>query len=153
MILSIKNEWPTLARRRVLVVDDSREITSLVADVLADDGAQVSTAHTGQDAILLLGVEKFDLLILDLVMPKPDGWKVLEFIRNAVPHMLARTVVLTAMRHGREVAKALQDWGITHLFKPFQINSLRKTVCNLLSAAERTPAAWHKEASDHEFQR
>lgn len=96
----------------------------------------MSTAHTGQDAMVLLGVEKFDVLLLDLTMPRPNGWDVLEFIGKTVPHMLARTTVLTGMCYDREVAKTLQDKGITHLFKPFQVDSLRKIVCRLLSGAE-----------------
>lgn len=141
MVRWTQNEGPTLAGRRALVVDDWKDLTSLVADILAADGAQVSTAHTGQDAMAFLGGGRFDLLVLDLGMPKPDGWDVLEFIGKAVPHMLARTVVLTAMRYDREIAQALEDKGVTHMFKPFEIDSLRKTVCGLLSRAEPPLAA------------
>ena len=117
-------------------MDDSKEIVSLVEDILCDDGANVSTAHTGQEAMVLLEAEIFDALLLDLTMPRPNGWDVLEFIGKTVPHMLARTAVLTGMCYDRDVAKILQDKGIAHLFKPFQVDSLRKIVCGLLSGVE-----------------
>lgn len=122
-------------------MDDSREITSLVADILTTDGARVCTAHNGRDAMVFLGSGKFDLLILDLAMPRPDGWDVLEFTGKTIPRMLARTIVLTGMGYSRQAVKALQDRGVMHLFKPFQIDSLRQIVCDLLSVAEPTWAA------------
>ena len=134
-----------MAGRRILVVDDSREIAFLIEDILCDDGAEVRTAHSGSEAMALLGGEEFDVLLLDLTMPKPNGWDVLEFIRKTIPNMLGRTAVLTGMCYDREVAEALQDKGITHLFKPFQVDSLRKTVCGLLSRAELPLSAQSKE--------
>lgn len=136
-----QHDWVILAGRKILVVDDSREITSLVADILGDDGAEVSTANTGQEAMVLLEAAQFDVLLLDLGMPEPNGWDVLEFIGKTVPRMLSRTVVLTGMSYDREVAGILQDRRITHLFKPFDIDSLRKTVCRLLSGAEQPMSA------------
>jgi len=131
-----QHDWLILSGRRILVVDDSPEITSLVEDILCADGAQVSTAHTGREAMALLLAEKFDVLLLDLTMPEPNGWDVLEFVGKTVPRMFARTAVLTGMCYDRDAAKTLQDKGITHLFKPFRIDSLRETVCGLLSGAE-----------------
>ena len=152
MVHSTQHDWLMLAGRKILVVDDSREITSLVGDILGDAGAEVSTVNTGQEAMALLEAGEFDVLLLDLTMPKPNGWDVLEFIGKTVPYVLefigktvprmfSRTVVLTGMCYDRDVAKTLQDKGITHLFKPFQIDSLRQTVCGVLSRAERAMSA------------
>jgi DNA-binding response OmpR family regulator len=85
-----------------------------------------------------------DALLLDLTMPKPDGWDVLEFIRKTVPRMFVRTAILTGMCYDRNVARTLQDKGITHLFKPFLVDSLRKTVCGLLPGAELPLSVWSK---------
>jgi DNA-binding response OmpR family regulator len=131
-----QHDWVIMSGRKILVVDDSRDITSLIEDILCVEGAQVITAHAGRDAMVLLGDEQFDVLLLDLTMPKPDGWDVLEFIGKTAPHMLTRTVVLTGMCYDRNIARTLQDKGITHLFKPFQIDSLCKIVCGLLSGVE-----------------
>jgi len=137
----IHHEWLIMEGRRILVVDDSKDITSLIEDILCDDGAHVSTAETGQEAMAMLAGDNFDLLLLDLGMPEPNGWDVLEFIEKTVPHMLVRTAVLTGMCYNRDVVKTLQDKGITHLFKPFQIDSLRNTVCGLLSKVELSVSA------------
>ncbi|MDP6633267.1 MAG: response regulator [Phycisphaerae bacterium] len=121
-----------MAGRRILVVDDSREIVSVIEDILRADGVRVSSAYNGHDAMAMLGEERFDAVILDLTMPKPNGWDVLEFIGKTIPHMLARTTILTGMCYDREIARTLKSKGIAHLFKPFDIDSLRKTVCALL---------------------
>ena len=133
MVHSTQHDWLMLAGRKILVVDDSREITSLVGDILGDAGAEVSTVNTGQEAMALLEAGEFDVLLLDLTMPKPNGWDVLEFIGKTVPRMFSRTAVLTGMSYDRNVAKILRDKGITHLFKPFQVDSLRETLRGLLS--------------------
>ena len=67
--------------KRVLVVDDSPEMTSLLAEVFADAGARVTQANRGQDAMDLLAADRFDLVLMDLTMPQPDGWRVLRFVR------------------------------------------------------------------------
>ena len=68
------DQFSPLAGKRVLVVDDSPQITALVGDVFALCGAVVSTANSAPDAMAQLQIAPFDLVVLDLVMPGQDGW-------------------------------------------------------------------------------
>jgi DNA-binding response OmpR family regulator len=58
---------------KVLVVDDDENLLVLYRDELQEEGYDVITAHDGKEALNLLGAEKPDLVVLDIVMPKMDG--------------------------------------------------------------------------------
>ncbi len=109
---------------QILVVDDSPNITSLVGEILVDQGASVVPANSGTAAISLILLMKFDLVILDLGMPQPDGLKVIEFLRAIAPGLLRRTLVLTGMKFDRAAMALLERLRIPRLLKPFQIEEL-----------------------------
>jgi CheY-like chemotaxis protein len=109
---------------QVLVVDDYPDLTSLVGEILVDEGASVVPANSGTAAIGLIMLMKFDLVILDLGMPQPDGLTIIEFLRATDPGLLRRTLVLTGMKHDRRAMALLKKSRIPCLPKPFQIQDL-----------------------------
>jgi DNA-binding response OmpR family regulator len=113
-----------LEGRKVLVVDDSKDMTALLADIFSDAGAQVTETNRGEDAIRSMVTDDFDVIFLDLTMPEPDGWKMLQFIRSSLPHMLSRTIVLTAHADDREESRLLKDIRVAYMFKPFMLADL-----------------------------
>ena len=118
--------------RSIMVVDDSRAITSLLRDVFTSCGAKVTCVHCGRSAMFQLRFTEFDLLVLDLKMPQPDGWDVLAFLKLSRPYILQRTILLTGYRyHGR---KALNVDGtcVPAVFKPFDVDELRQAACDRL---------------------
>lgn len=132
----------TLQGLQILVVDDHPDITSLVGEILADEGASVVPANSGAAAIGLVLLMKFDLVILDLGMPQPDGLKIIQFLRAAEPALLRRTLVLTGMRNDPKATALMKRLEIPCLYKPFQIEDILLTVARmspLRSAAQ--PAA------------
>lgn len=131
---------PALAGRNVLVVDDSKDITSLVAETFALAGAHPIQVNSGKAAMIFLAAGGFDLVVLDLVMPQPDGWRVLQFMRSC-PGWLKRTIVLTANKYDPRVAQAIQEYGVAHAFKPFVLTDLIDKACVLLAKVEYTAAA------------
>ena len=120
--------------RRILVVDDSRQITDIVATALSRCGAEVVTANTGWEAIRQLRYEPLDLVILDLAMPAPDGWQVLRFIRRERPDLMQHTIVLTARRWDDRAVDTLRELGIAYMFKPFALDGLRGAASRLLAS-------------------
>lgn len=128
---------------QILVVDDYPEITALVGDILSDCGASVVPANGGTAAIGLMLSRRFDLLILDLGMPQPDGLKVIEFIRATNPSLLRRTLVLTGRRYDMAALAALEKLRIPFLLKPFLIENLVEAASARVSRPEpaKTPAA------------
>jgi CheY-like chemotaxis protein len=63
--------------KRILVVDDDQMICELMADILRDEGWNVTTARNGAEALTKMRGIAHDLVILDLMMPVLDGWAVL----------------------------------------------------------------------------
>ena len=129
-----------LAGRRVLVVDDSIEITALIRDVFAERNAVVTIANSGSQAMLLIQFFSFDLVFLDIVMPAPDGWDLLEFMRTRMPDLLVRTILLTGDRYSRETLRRLGETRMAVVYKPFDLEELWAVARNRLTRADRTPA-------------
>lgn len=138
---TMDGESRSLRGRRILVVDDSELMTSLVEEALNAWGADVVAVNSGQNAMLLASFGRFDLVLLDLIMPQPDGWAVLQFLKNTQPDLVQRTVVVTADRYDGKAVGVLERDGIAHLSKPFMLEELRKVVCRLASLPNPTAAA------------
>jgi CheY-like chemotaxis protein len=81
---------------RVLVVDDEDAIRKLVVRMLRREGFDPFEAVDGQDAIEQLDAGPFDALVLDLMMPRVDGFGVVKHLIDSHPGMVEKTVVMTA---------------------------------------------------------
>ena len=68
-------------KKKILVVDDEKALTALVSLHMKMAGFEVLTANNGEKALELAGEEKPDLIILDLMLPKIDGWEVCKRLR------------------------------------------------------------------------
>jgi DNA-binding response OmpR family regulator len=68
---------------KILVVDDDPDILDAVTTILESEGYEVANAHDGLEALANLKVEKPDLMILDLLMPKMDGFAVIKELQDA----------------------------------------------------------------------
>ena len=81
---------------RVLIVDDNDSIRRLVRKILERVAFHSDEAHDGVEAIERLKQNKYDAIVLDLMMPRANGFAVLEFLTTQQPEALAVTIVLTA---------------------------------------------------------
>jgi DNA-binding NtrC family response regulator len=130
-----RKEYPTLRGKRILVVDDSEQIRSLLEEVFEMEGACVTTASGGREAMKLAGFSDFDLIMLDLIMPRPNGTDVLSFLHDSRPELLERTLLLTGDRYDTSQAGLASELSIPAIYKPFEISRLRDEACRLLEAA------------------
>jgi len=130
-----------LEGRKILVVDDSKDMTSLLSDVFADAGAHVTEANGGKDAMRIIAADDFDVVFLDLSMPEPDGWKVLEFMRGSLPHMLPRTTVLTAHTYDRAESRLPRDFKVAYMLKPFLLADLIAQAGRAIAKTDKSCAA------------
>lgn len=113
------SEAPTL---RVLIADDESSIRLLVSRVLKRAGFDPVEAVDGQDAIEHLDAGSYDALVLDLMMPRVDGFGVVDHLIETQPRMMEKTVVMTAF------PKAAAKERLHHLCcivsKPFEVAEL-----------------------------
>jgi CheY-like chemotaxis protein len=129
---------------RFLVVDDTEELRELMARMIVREGHVVEEAADGIEATAALADHRYDVMLLDLSMPRMSGEDVVRWL-HANPDRAdgMRTVVVTAW--GGERRGTLQELGITTvLSKPFRLQQLLDLVSDIAteaadSAAERAP--------------
>ena len=83
-------------KKKILVVDDEKELTALVSLHMKMAGFEVLTANNGEKALDLSREETPDLIILDLMLPKIDGWQVCEQLRQDPATKDIPVIMLTA---------------------------------------------------------
>jgi DNA-binding response OmpR family regulator len=110
--------------RTVLVVEDEPNIRELVALHLQLDGWTVTQTGDGQDALRLARAERFDLVILDLMLPSLDGMTVLRAIRREAAATDVPVLLLTARRDESDKVLGLESGADDYLTKPFGVREL-----------------------------
>ena len=107
----------------MLVADDNEATRTLIRALLRNDFV-VETADDGNEAIAKLKSRQYAVILLDLLMPRADGYSVLDFIRSETPEQLGRTIVLTASVTAAEMSRAGAYEVGKVLAKPFDIDDL-----------------------------
>ena len=125
---------------RILVVEDERKVASFVRQGLEEEGYAVDVAPDGAMAVdLALGGPAYDLVILDVMLPKLDGFAVLRMLREH--RMTAPVLMLTARDSVPDRVTGLDQGADDYLTKPFAFAELLARVRVLLrrSTAQRAP--------------
>jgi len=81
---------------KIMVVDDEPDVLEVVKLILESDGYQVVTASSGQEALNIIEKEKPDLVLLDIIMPRMDGWEVFSRIKSNPRTHSIPVIMLTA---------------------------------------------------------
>jgi DNA-binding response OmpR family regulator len=115
---------------RVLVVEDDRPVASFVKKGLESEQYAVDVAWDGEEALSLVGEASFDLVILDLVLPKLDGLEVLKQIRTQKPSL--PVLVLSGRARVEDRVRGLDLGADDYLTKPFAFSELSARVRALL---------------------
>jgi CheY-like chemotaxis protein len=121
-----------VAATRILVVDDEKDVREFVALILSSAGYQVDTASDGAEALAKIEAAAPNLLVLDLMMPVMNGWKLLERLREK-GSPLPLVVILSA---AGDLAEALKAGAYACVSKPFDVGYLLKTCTRAILAAE-----------------
>ncbi len=113
---------------RVLVVDDDRAITLVLAQILAADGLEVDTAFDGLAALDKVAAKPFDLVVSDLRMPRLDGLGLYHALAESHPALAQHVIFMTGDTLDREAKVVLEGGGVPMLMKPFDLAELRRIV-------------------------
>jgi len=118
---------------RVLVVDDEVDLTEAIARGLRREGYAVDVAFDGDEALDKVSVNSYDLVCLDITMPRTDGREVCRRIRALEgPHQQPRVLMLTARDSLDDRVAGLDDGADDYLVKPFAFQELSARVRTLL---------------------
>jgi len=117
---------------KILVVDDEEHILMILKDSLEFSGFQIVTATNGEEALESVAKEKPDLLVLDIGMPKMDGWEVCRRLKGD-PHTKALPIIiLTAYAQTSDQRKGADLGADRFITKPCDLTYLVEEINNLL---------------------
>jgi two-component system copper resistance phosphate regulon response regulator CusR len=114
---------------RILVVEDEPKTSAYLRKGLAEQGYVVDTSADGRDGLHLATTGHYDLILLDVMLPGVDGWKVLEGIRE---HSPTPVLFLSARDQVEDRVKGLKLGADDYLVKPFAFSELLARVQNIL---------------------
>ncbi|HET6802393.1 MAG TPA: response regulator [Casimicrobiaceae bacterium] len=119
---------------KVLIVDDEPNIVVALEYLMRQNGFDVRAARNGEEALALLGEFRPDVVLLDVMMPRKDGYQVAQTIRDTPALAGTRIVMLTAKGRETEISKGLAVGADAYITKPFSTLELVEQVKRMLDA-------------------
>ena len=122
---------------RILIVEDEVDLASAVRGALQEEGFSVDVAHDGESGLFNAESWDYDAIILDLMLPRIDGWKLLDRLRarKKVP-----VLILTARDAVAEKVRGLNAGADDYLTKPFELEELIARVRALVRRSAGQPS-------------
>ena len=120
--------------QKLLIVDDNQQITSILAEYAKKEGYQVVTAYDGEEALTLFQTEQPDIVLLDVMMPKKDGFAVCREIRETsnVPILM-----ITARGEDFERIMGLEIGADDYIVKPFSPGEVMARIKAIMRRIQR----------------
>jgi DNA-binding NtrC family response regulator len=115
---------------QILVADDENDFRMILQSFLVSEGHSVTTAEDGADAINKLQEKSFDLVLLDIRMPRVDGVEVLQFIKQQ--YIDTQVIILTAVNDVRIAVECMKLGAFHFLTKPYSVEELHSLVTRAL---------------------
>ena len=128
------------AKGRILAVDDETDTLSLIQLTLGQAGYAITSVTTGEEALQKLEAERFDVVLLDIMMPELSGFEVLTRMR-AAPGPMPPVVILTARGRAEDRERGKTLGASAYLIKPVTRGDLLDTVEKAMSGSQPPNAA------------
>jgi two-component system, OmpR family, alkaline phosphatase synthesis response regulator PhoP len=106
--------------KKILITEDSPTVLEILKSVLAEEGYEVIAASDGQQALNLAKTEKPDLMVLDLMLPKIDGYKVCRMLKFDEKYKDIPIIMLTARTNETDERLGKEVGADAYIKKPFQ---------------------------------
>lgn len=120
---------------KLLIIDDDVNLLSYLSEEFTDEGFSVKTIDNGADAIVLAVEQKFDLIVLDMLMPGLDGIQVVRVLRKVIPGI---PIIGLTGYVGRGYMTQAMELGVTILTKPVVFTDLLKEIKDTLQKYSST---------------
>ena len=118
---------------KLLVVDDDRDIVEVLKKRLAQEGYEVAVAYDGEEALLKLKEENPDVVLLDLMMPKLNGFEVLKEIREKYIDKWRPVIIISANTELDSVKSCYSLEAEHYLTKPCTIDNVLRGISTMIS--------------------
>lgn len=129
----MKKDFSIMENKKVLIIDDDDDLRSNLREVLRRQGHQVETASSGEAAIEKAAKTRFDLVLVDLIMPGMNGLEVLGELKKISPK--SKIIMMTAFATIDNAVEAMKKGASDYLSKPFKIEDLDAAVKRTLAEA------------------
>ena len=120
--------------KKILVVDDEPNIVKMVESRLKANGYEVIIAYDGQEAIEKVKSDMPDLIVLDLMLPKIDGYKVFGVLKQDEKYKNIPIVMLTARAGYEDIKRGMELGTIAYVTKPFKAEVLLGIIAGAVGA-------------------
>lgn len=121
--------------KKILIVDDEEDIVYLLQEALKEEGYQTFGAYNGQEALEIIQKEKLDLILLDIMMPKIDGYSLNQQLKKDETTHDLPVIVISGRGQLRELFLLNQEAPIADfLEKPFPVKLLLEKIEQVLTA-------------------
>ncbi len=117
----------------ILVVDDEDTSRAILFASLSKESYAVSQASNGADALELLKIEVFDLVLLDIVMPGMNGIELLETIKQSETLRCTPAMMTTASKEADSVTKCIRLGAVDYIVKPYDLGNIRTRIWRYLT--------------------
>lgn len=121
-----------LSGKKVLIVDDEQDIVETLKFMLEVEGIECVTAYDGEEALSLAKSEKPDLIILDVMLPKINGYKICRLLKFDAKYKNIPILMITARSQEEDKAIGEETGADEYITKPFDINEVVEKVTNRL---------------------
>jgi two-component system alkaline phosphatase synthesis response regulator PhoP len=125
---------------RILVVDDDRQIVRLVRSYLEQANMTTFAAYDGDEAMQVIRAERPDLIVLDLMLPRRDGWEIMRALRSDERFVNIPVLMLTARVDDADKINGLELGADDYLVKPFNPLEVVARVKAILRRTSGQPA-------------
>ncbi|MBI1853059.1 MAG: response regulator transcription factor [Planctomycetes bacterium] len=114
---------------RILIIEDETDLARAVRKALEEDGFAVDVAHDGESGLYQAQTCDYDAILLDLMLPRRNGWTVLDQLRKTKD---TPVLILTARDGVDDRVRGLDDGADDYLVKPFNLDELRARIRSLI---------------------
>lgn len=118
-------------KKKILVVDDEDSLRTVLSTELASEGYDVGTAADGDDAITEMDKKVFDLILLDIKMPRMNGFEVLKHVKDKHPR--TKVIMLTGFADLKNAIESKKLGAEDFVSKPYDLVDLLTTIERVMS--------------------
>jgi CheY-like chemotaxis protein len=130
--LAVQHEQPVQPKKKILIVEDSNTTRKIIDRILTEGGYATAEAANGMEALAEMSHNKPDLILLDIVMPGMDGYKVLSLIRKSEDSKDIPVILLTSRDQLFDKIRGKMSSADHYLTKPFKPPELLEVVARYL---------------------
>lgn len=119
-----------MSKDKILVADDEKSMREFLEIMLKKEGYKVSLASNGEEVVKMIEKDIFDLVLLDIRMPKLDGISALKKIKSVSPETVA--IMITAYASADSAIQAMKEGAYDYITKPFKVDEIKLIIQNAL---------------------